>query len=302
MISVERARGLHAVAAHGSVAAAAAALHVTASALSQQLSKLEREVGQPLLERHGRGVHLTDAGRLLVAHTDHILLRLAHAEADLEALQDSVVGRMVIAAFATAARGLLPSVLRQLRDDHPRLHVELREMEPRDALDLVTGGEADLAVVDDWFNAPLAVPATLTRRVLYDDVADLALPADHPLAADVTEVDLRRCTEQSWITWPRGQFCHDWLVHTLRSMGTEPHIAHTAAEHQTQLALVAAGLGAAVVPRLGRGHIPEGVVMVPVRPRLTRRVYTVWRDGADARPAIHASVNALRGRAIELTS
>src|ERR1700730_14989747 len=108
MLDLERLRVLHAVARFGSVSAAAEALHVTTSAVSQQMAKLERETGQRLLERRGRGVRLTDAAELLVEHADRLLSLAERAQADLEAHRGAVAGRLTFAAFATAARGLAP--------------------------------------------------------------------------------------------------------------------------------------------------------------------------------------------------
>jgi DNA-binding transcriptional LysR family regulator len=96
------------------------------------------------------------------------------------------------------------------------------------------------------------------------------------------------------VCWNRGSICHDWLLQTLRLLGHDPHIAHTAAEHATQLALVAAGLGAAVIPRLGRGPLPKGVAAVQSEPALRRRIYAVWRTDATRRGAIRAAVEALQ--------
>jgi len=292
-MDLQRLRALHAVGVHGSVSAAAEALHVTASAVSQQLAKLQQEAGQPLLRPVGRGVRLTGAGELLARHAERILSAVTEAEADLEAYHGAIVGTLTLAAFATAARELAPGALRALCDDHDRLRVELRETEPHEAVALVVRGDVDVAIVDDWFNAPLAVPDTLAREPLCDDVADIALPADHPLATRRT-VGLDALQDQSWITWPAGSICHDWLLHTLRGSGSEPRVAHTAMEHATQLALVAAGLGAAVIPRLGRGPVPAGVCIVPVVPALTRRISAISRRDAAHRPAIRAAVEALR--------
>ena len=105
MLNFERLRTLHAVASHGSVNAAASALHVTSSAVSQQIAKLESELGQSLLERNGRGVRVTDAAAALVAHTQRMLTLMENAEADFEAKRDSIFGRITVAAFPTAARG-----------------------------------------------------------------------------------------------------------------------------------------------------------------------------------------------------
>lgn len=293
MLSLERLRVLHAIAAYGSVTAAADVLHVTTSAISQQMAKLEREAGQRLLERSGRGVRLTDAAELLVAHAGRMLALAERAEADLEAHHGAVAGRLTLAAFATAARGLAPAALQDLRRDHPRLRVGLEEAEPHETVPRVARGDLDMAVVQDWFNAPLALPDGLRRAGLLDDVADVALPEGHPLAGR-DAVDLDELAGEPWITWSLGWVCNAWLLHTLRSHGTEPDIAHTAAEHHTQLALVAAGLGVAIVPRLGREPLPCGVHFAEVRPALARHVYAVWRADADRRPSIRAVVEALR--------
>lgn len=296
MLDLERLRALGAVATYGSVSAAASALHVTASAVSQQVAKLERETGQKLLERNGRGVRLTDAAVLLAGHAERILAMVEEAEADLEAHRGSVVGELTIAAFPTAARELAPAALRALSREHPRLTVYLREQEPDVSVPLAVRGEIDLGVVQDWFNAPLAIPEGLVRALLLDDVADLALPVAHPLAGrDV--VELGELGDDAWVCARAGTVCRTWLVHTLRSAGLEPRIAHTADEYATQLALVEAGLGAAVLPRLGRRDVPSGVRIVPVRPALTRHVYAVWRVEAARRPAIRATVAALRAAA-----
>jgi DNA-binding transcriptional LysR family regulator len=293
MLDLDRLRALSAVATYGSVSAAADVLHVTTSAVSQQVAKLERETGQKLLERSGRGVRLTDAAALLAGHAERILAMVEEAESDLEAQRGAVVGELALAAFPTAARGLVPPALRQLSHDHPRLRVRLREQEPHATVPLAGRGEIDLGIVQDWFNVPLAIPEGLLKAAILDDVADVALPADHPLA-DREIIDLGELHGESWIAQTPGAICRDWLEHTLRSAGLEPRITHTADEYATQLALVAAGLGVAILPLLGRCDVPKDVSIVPVTPRLTRHVYAIWRAEAARRPAIRATVAALR--------
>lgn len=299
MLNLERLRSLHAIATYGSIAAAAEALHLTGSAVSQQMARLEREVGLPLLERHGRGVRLTDAGEVLVGHARDILGQVESAEADLAARDRVVSGRLAIAAFATAARGLLPTVISALTGDHPGLRVTLSEQEPPETLRLVTGGEFDIGVVQDWANAPLSVPDDLDQAMLLHDAADVALPIDHPLASrDVLALD--ELTGEDWIGWMPGQVCQDWLVQTMRGLGVEPRITHTVAEHPTHLALVAEGLGVALIPRLGRGPLSHGVRFVPLAPTLERHVFAVWRRSAGRRPAVVAGLAALRTEAVRV--
>ncbi|NGO75442.1 LysR family transcriptional regulator [Streptomyces sp. YC504] len=293
MLNLERLRTLDALARHGSVSGAAAGLHVTTSAVSQQLTKLEREIGQQLIAKNGRGVRLTDAGVLLAEHAARIISQVEYAQSDLEAHRGQVVGELRIGAFPTAARGLFPLTFLALRKAHPGLVVRSQELEPAFGVRAVVRGDLDVAVVLDWYNKPLPMPEGLAKASLLDDRADVVLPAGHRYA-DRAELSLEELADDEWICWPEGAFCQDWLLYTLRSKGVEPRIGHQAEEHSTQLALVGAGLGVCVTPRLGRGQAPDGVRVVPLRQKIARHVYAVWRTDADRRPSIRAAVDALR--------
>ncbi|SDG43963.1 DNA-binding transcriptional regulator, LysR family [Sinosporangium album] len=299
MLDLNRLKALHAVSVYGSVGAAAEALRVTPSAISQQLAKLERETGATLIERNGRGVRLTDAAGVLADHADRILALVETAEADFEALRGTVVGKLVMSAFPTAARGLAPGALKLLKERHPDLLVHFHEREPERQVREVLRGELDLVVVQDWLNRPMAMPEGLSRAALIDDVADAFIPADHPLANE-PEIRLAELHGERWISSSPGTVCHDWLVFTLRSSEVEPEITCMVDEYPTQLALVAAGQGCAIIPRLGRDFVPEGVRVVPILPRPTRRIYALWRTESARRPAIRAAVDALRRVAAEL--
>ncbi|MER5732832.1 LysR family transcriptional regulator [Streptomyces sp. NPDC002138] len=299
MLNLERLRTLDALARHGSVSGAADGLHVTTSAVSQQMAKLEREIGQPLLAKNGRGVRLTDAGRLLADHAARIISQVELAQSDVEAQRGCAIGQLRIGAFPTAMRGLLPHTLNSLRADHPELRVRVTEREPEQSMLAVVRGDLDLAVAIDWHNRRMPVPAELSRTHLLDDSVDIAMPAGHPLA-DRARISLADFADDDWISWNEGQFCHEWLVFTLRGLDVEPRIAHIAEEHHTQLAFVEAGLGVCVAPRLGRGPVPPGVRLVPVSDSLRRHVYVVWRADADRRPSIRAAVSALRKTAAQL--
>ncbi|NEB81711.1 LysR family transcriptional regulator [Streptomyces sp. SID14478] len=293
MLNLERLRVLDALARHGSVSGAAEALHVTTSAVSQQMAKLEREAGQQLLAKHGRGVRLTDAGRLLAEHSARILSQVELAQSDLEAQRGQVAGELRLSAFPTAARGLFPAAFAALRVDHPQLRLRSQELEPEAAVAGVIRGDLDLAVVLDWYNKPMPLPEGLVKASILDDPADVAMPVGHPLAGRA-EVGLEDFADDEWITWGEGEFCHEWLLFTLRAKGVEPQVGHRAAETHTQLGLVSAGLGVCVAPLLGRDPVPAGVVTVPVRQQVRRHVYVVWRADADRRPSIRAAVEALQ--------
>lgn len=284
---------LHAVWTAGSVVGAARILHVTTSAVSQQMARLERETGQRLAERQGRGIRLTEAGALLARNAGDLLTHLERVEARLAEHRGAVAGTLSIAAFATAARGLLPGALADLRSRYPGLSVSLSEREPHEAIPALSRGHLDVAIVQDWADDKLTVPEGLSRQDLLDDPFDVALRAGHPLAGR-DSIAIGELADDDWISWGSGQICHDWLVRTLHAHGAGPRVLHTASEHSTQLALVAAGLGAAVIPRLGREPAPPSVRFVPLDPAPARRIFALWRSSAAARPAIGATLDAIR--------
>ncbi|WP_320778050.1 LysR family transcriptional regulator [Streptomyces sp. CRN 30] len=293
MLDLQRLRALHAVSVHGTVGAAAAALGYTPSAVSQQIGKLERETRTVLLERQGRGVRLTDQAHHLVATARELLAIVERAETELEQRRGVPAGRLTVAAFASAARGLMPGALADLAVRHPALDTRLTEVDPHLSVDLVAKGAVDLAVAHDWDIAPLPAPPGVEQAVIGDDLCDLLVPAGHPFAGRPA-VRREELGGERWVCQPPGRVCHDWLVRTLRAAGCEPDIAHQAEENPTLVALVAAGLGVALIPRLGRGPLPEGVVEVPLDPMPVRRLYALWRTGAARRPAIGETVRTLR--------
>ncbi|MEV7376268.1 LysR family transcriptional regulator [Streptomyces sp. NPDC090301] len=293
MLDLGRLRALHAVAVHGSVGAAATALGYTPSAVSQQIAKLERETRTTLLERSGRGIRLTDDAHHLAATARQLLALVEEAEVRIEERRGRPAGRLDIGCFASAARGLMPRVLAELGRVHPEVDARLSEVDPHVSVDLVARGVIDLAVAHDWDIAPLPVPPGVEQAVIGDDLCDILVHRDHPLA---TRDSVRReeLAAERWISQPPGTVCHDWLTRTLRETGFEPLLVHRAEENHTQVALVAAGLGIALVPRLGRGTLPPEVAPVRLDPMPTRRLHAMWRTGAARRPAIRETVRTLQ--------
>ncbi|WP_433323765.1 LysR family transcriptional regulator [Spirillospora sp. CA-294931] len=290
-MNLDRLRALHAVSVHGSVAGAAQALHVTPSGVSQQLGKLERETGHPLLEPDGRGVRLTRAGHVLAGHAARVLTQLAAAQTELDGLSGSVAGPVRIGAFVTAARAVLPPALTMLRERHPRLAPIFQEGEADHVLPALVRGDLDLGLIESWDTLPVQVPASISLQPLLRDVIDVAIPSRHPLARRRV-VDLAEVDDLPWATWTADTTCQEQLIQTLRERNVEPEVACTVADYPTQLAFVAAGLAAALVPRMGRDPLPDGVSVLATRPAVHRKVYAAWRADAD-RPAIGACLEAL---------
>lgn len=293
MIDLGRLRALHAVSRYGSVNRAAEVLGYTPSAVSQQLAKLERETRTVLVERRGRGIVLTDAAVQLAATAARILELVEDAELTLEEQRGQAIGTLRLAAFPTAARGLLPNALAQLVHEHPRLDIRVTETDPFEAVAAVNRGELDIAVVHDWHNTPLSLPEGLSRVKLGSDPADVLVPATHRLAGKefVRAEDL---VGERWICQPAGSICHEWLMRTMRRADVEPDVAYSVAEYQTQLAMLARGIGIGLLPRLGRGAIPDGVVVIPLQPAPSRRLYAVWRTTTSRRPAITVTLATLK--------
>ncbi|MEV6525549.1 LysR substrate-binding domain-containing protein [Longispora sp. NPDC051575] len=286
MIELARLRALHAVSLYGTVLAAADALHCTPSAVSQHLGKLEREIRAPLVEKDGRRLRLTELGRVLADHAGRVLAAVEEAESAVAAHRDTVEGRVTVASIATACRGLLPHALETLAAAYPDLTVAVREGNPNVGLDLVRRGLADLAVADDWPEAVLELPPGMSHLELGFDVADLLAPAGR-FTGPVALADL---IGERWISATPGAICHTWLLRVLP--GVRPDFLID--EFATQFTLIERGFGVALVPRLARTGVPAGVDILEVTPTPTRRMVVVWRTAAGNRPAIRATLGALR--------
>ncbi|WP_433208716.1 LysR family transcriptional regulator [Dactylosporangium sp. CS-047395] len=290
MLDLARLQALRAVQTFGTVTAAAGALHITPSAVSQHLAKLERETKATLVEKDGRRLRLTEAGRVLAEHAARVLAAVEEAEAALAAHQETVSGRLSIASFPTACRGLLPHALRRLAADHPALEPALLESDRESSFAGILRGTVDVALIDEWLEIPVTYPAGVASVELGLDVGDLIVPAGHRLADGPGPVTLDEVRDERWIGSTPNTVCHEWLLRMLP--GLEPAILVN--EFETQLTFVAEGLGVAFIPRLARTALPAGVVARPVAPEAARRVSVAWRAAAAVRPAIGATVAALR--------
>lgn len=298
MIDLLALRSLLAVDTHGSVVAAADALGFTPSAVSQQVKRLERQTGVALLERVGRGVMLTADGRHLLNTGSRLLDDLEAVESGLHERAGVVTGRLRVAAFSTAMRGLVARVVRDLLDAHPGLEVVLAEHEPWDTVDLVATGQLDLGLIHTWGDVPVDVPDHVVRTSVARDVADVVVHRSHPLAAlaGVRPVTPHDLVDEGWVATPEGTICRQWLSRMHDGTGRRPRIAHVAMEFDSHLALVRAGLGIALVPRLGRSPLGPDLVALPATdPEPTRDVVAVHRRTLAASPAVAAVLDALVG-------
>lgn len=290
-VSISGLQAIASLASEGSMTAAARALGYTPSAISQQISKLERDVRQVLVEQNGRVATLSAAGRVVADTARRILDELEQMQVQLENERNTVAGTLTLAAFATATRGIVPAALRRLRVTWPGLECRLVEADSHHAMGLVEDGSVDLAVVHDWREMPLVLSAGLSARRLGDDISDVLVHVTHRLA-DRESVSLRDLSGEAWLYEP-GSVAHDLLIQSFTAMPAARLIGHVVAEYASQIAMVGEGLGVALVPRMGRGTTPATVRVLPVDPAPTRQVYAVWRSANESRPAVQAAVLAL---------
>jgi DNA-binding transcriptional LysR family regulator len=269
MLDAHRLALLAEVAHAGSIAGAAQRLSFTPSAVSQQLGKLERDIGAPLLHRNPRGVTLTPAGEALLGHAETIVGELRTAERTVRALLGEEPAQLTVGTFASAGMTLVPAALAGFRRDHPAVALRLLDLEPPDGYGLVSSRELDLLITHRYPGAPMPDPRGLTRTLLRSERFRLILPEGHPKAR-VRRLTLAALAGDDWISGSPGvpnRVCLDQLA---GAAGVTLGVAYETRDYQVILALVEAGLGVAFVP--------ESVLarMGPARIEV--------RDTADARP------------------
>jgi DNA-binding transcriptional LysR family regulator len=292
MIEVRRLRLLRELAARGTVAAVATACNFTPSAVSQQLAVLEREAGVRLFERAGRTLRLTEAARRLVAHTDVILAGLERAQADLAALSTSVRGTVHLAAFPTAMRALVPAALGRCRHEHPELRVVLHQLEPSQSLPALKLGDLDVAVCYEYDLLPHPTDPGLELTPLLVDPMRVALPPGHPATAET--VALGKLRDERWIAAPDGTACHAHIVRACALAGFTPRIEAYSDDFTATLAMVEAGLGVSLLPKLATSTQRTRAELRPVADMpLNRRLLAAVRAGSAQHPALAAVINAL---------
>ena len=294
MVDLRRLRALRAVADHGTLAAAADALHLTPSAVSQQLSALERETGHALLEPSGRSVRLTPAAHVLLGHADALFAQLEKLEGDLAAQDSAPRGEVRIGGFPTALAGLLAPAARPLHAVAPAVSLRIQEAETPEAVGMLVARDVDLILGMECSAAPRRDDTRFHREELLGDVLDAVLATDHPLAGRA-RIDLAELSGEGWVAPPVGWSCDEVFLAGCRSAGFSPKVAHRAGDWQAVMGLVAGGLGISLVPRLAHTAPPVGVVIIPltgVPPK--RHVFVACRAGAESSPAIRAVLDALR--------
>ena len=268
MLDIRRMRVLREVARRGSFSAAAEALGYTQPAVSRQIATLEAETGAVLVRRLPHGIRLTDAGRVLVEHTETILARLDEAEAELRAVAGLEAGRLRMSAFPSVAATIVPLAVAEFRDRHPGVELDVEMLEGEDAMPLMKTGELDLVLTNE---PELDADDGTERVLLFKDPMVAALPAGHPLAQQQA-VRLSDLAQEPWMLCTTRK-CPDsrLFFQSCMQAGFEPKIAFQNDDYNAILGFVAAGVGVAMIPELAARNMREDVVVRSLGPRTPER-------------------------------
>ncbi|MPY77656.1 MAG: LysR family transcriptional regulator [Actinophytocola sp.] len=296
MLDITRLRLLRAVVATGSIRTTATQLGYTPSAVSQQLASLQRETGLRLIERVGRGISPTAAGRTLAAEAESLFETLTRIDGVVSDLRAGRMGSLSIGYFASAGTTWLPPIVAALRTEFPDLRLDLRITE----FDL-GGPEPD---IDIFVERAHADHGDGDVRRLIADPYFAVVPEDDPLA-DKAEVPLAELAGSRWVDndVKKGP-CREVLLDACAEAGFSPEFAVETHDYRTAISFVATGIGITVLPQLGIGTLPDGLVTVPVvAPTPVRRISVAVRPSVAQHPAARRAVELLhRGAARQDTA
>ena len=254
------------------------------------MAALEDEIGAAVLERSGRGVVLTEVGKVLLDHAQILLDAEQEACSAVERARDSLDVEVTIGVFCTVAAGLVPSVIDDLVQRHPQVHVKTREIDPDEATLELKHGHLDLAFLIDYPDASEPWRSGVTMKPVGYDMLQLAAPAGR-YTDDV--IDLGDLGDQDWIMSGPDNYFGRALQSACRRAGFEPNIAHQVNEQPTALAMVAAGLGVTLTSDLGQSFLPaRGVDVHQLRVPVRRQILVGYNEAAKDRPVVPIFVDA----------
>lgn len=272
-------RSFVAVAHQRNFSRAAETLHVSQPALSEQIRRLEDELGAVLFERTSRGATLTDAGAAFLPQARAVLAQADVAVEAVRLIARGVAGTLTLAFIDSAALGLLPGLIRRFTARHPDVKLRLRELGTRSQLAALEVGEIDVGIVrGPVWNAGLTGVTLATEPLL------VALSAQHPLAQHET-IAVAALRDEGFITFPadRGAGLYEETVRLCHEAGFAPRVVQEASEIATICALAAAGLGIAVIPASASAIVLDGLVHRPLAdPGAQLERWAVWREGPSA--------------------
>jgi molybdate transport repressor ModE-like protein len=293
MLDVKRLRILREVAQQGSFSAAADALYLSQSAVSQQIATLEKEVGMKLLDRTREGPKLTDAGRVLVSHAEAAIARLDEAERELAAIAGLEGGELRMASFPSASASLLTEAVSVFHRRHPKVRLSVADAEPEESLPRLRGGEIDLVLTFDYATLPSVNERDLDRTLVLTESMHVALPKNHELAKREV-VPLLELAEWEWLCGSRPSSCGEVVLQACRDAGFEPQVGFESDDYHVMQGFIAAGLGVTLLPDLALPTLRSDLVVRATDPPApARRVWAATRSEGSRSPATDEMVEIL---------
>ena len=286
---------LREVALRGSFSAAAEALDYTQPAVSQQIARLEKQVGVKLIEREPRGIRLTPGGEVLVRHTETILAQVAAAEAELGDIAEHARGRLRMGAFATASGTIVPRAVAAFRKLRPAIEVELSLVEPHDSIAAVRRGDLEVAITEEGGFAGDATPARSRSRCCLPGPHVVSLPCNHP-PRHAPAIDLADLCDEDWMLACLTGTCADSnvVLRACRDAGFEPRVAYTSDDYFAMQGLIASGMGVALIPGLGLASMRDDVAVRPVKGTPPYRRVAAVTSGETVGGAVATMLECLR--------
>ena len=294
MIDVRRLLVLQELHRQGTVNATAAALHLTPSAVSQQLAALSREMGCQVTEKEGRVLRITSAGQVLLTHAAEIVGQVEALKSDLERHHLGEVGVVRVAAFQTAAKHIVVPAAAALASRLPGLELHLSQVDAPLSLQELTAGRLDIALSVEYIDSPPGTDRRFSRTPLLQDEFNALLPSGHRLATR-NRVRLGELRDDPWIGNLPGSPCHFVTMAACAAAGFAPLVRHEIDDWAITVELVAAGLGVALMPSLAHPPIRPDVVVLPLDGRpAARNIVAFTRRGTEESPVIARVLTAMQ--------
>lgn len=293
MLNLSRLHLLQELSVLGTISAVAEAVHLTRPAVSQQLAQLEEDLETVLIERSGRGVQLTPAGRRLVARATGLFELVEDIEAEVAAANVEVSGEVRMSAFGSLASSVVPLAISRLLEQHPQLSVIFTELEPTEGLRAAAAKQTDLAIVDDLVSAE-ALAGVLEFHPLCVDHFDAVVAANHKLAGRKS-VALSDLAHERWALNQSAATYHTFLLNACYAGGFTPKVTASSRNTAVTLEMVRTGCTVAVLPRLALRQAEQDpdFSVIPIDPVLNRRVFVALPRGTSKRPTVAAVLDAL---------
>jgi len=299
IFDLHRLHVLREVGRTGSLTSAAASLSFTTSAVSQQVAKLEQEMGVVLIERHPRGVVLTEAGHALLQYAEDIDRTVEAARAEMGEFAGLRRGQLRLGTFPTVGASLMPDVVLAFRARHPDVAVTVVSARRDGLLERLRRREIELTLLWDYPWQQIDDP-DLTLVRLMNDPTVLLVPRDHP-AAELGSVRIDSLKDQEWVVRDEHPVA-DVLSRVCRDAGFEPRIAFAANDYQETQGMVAAGIGIALAPKLALTALRPDVVAVPLAKSPKRRILLAHLTNRRLSPAAQQATKVFRSIAKGETS